>query len=148
MKNAEVTSNQNCRGAGALELGIICPIFLMLVFGIIEVGRGMMVSNLVTNAAREGAKMAVRDGSTNADVTSSVQAFMNSALGTAASKMTVSITTIPAAGHPDAGDTVANCQRGDLITVTVQVPFNSVALIPGDYLAGRQLVGQSAMRRE
>ncbi len=136
------------RGAAAVEMALITPVFLMLVFGIIEFGRGMMVSNMVTNAAREGARMAVLDGSTNADVTSAVQTFMNSALGLAPANVAVTITTTPATGNPDPVNVIANCQPRDLITVKVQVAFNNVALIPGNYMGGKQLVGQSSMRHE
>ncbi len=136
------------RGAVAVEMALITPIFLMLAFGIIEFGRGMMVSNMVVNAAREGARMAVLDGSTNANVTTSIKSFLNSALGIAATNVTVTITTTPGTGNPDPINVIANCQPGDLINVNVQVPFNSVALIPGTYLTGKILSGQSAMRHE
>ncbi len=120
----------------------------MLAFGIIEFGRGMMVSNMVTNAAREGARMAVLDGSTNAEVTSAIQTFMISALGLSATNINVTIATSPGTGNPDPANVIANCQPGDLISVTVQVPFDKVALIPGNYLAGKTLTGQSSMRHE
>ena len=136
------------RGAAAVEMALITPIFLMLAFGIIEFGRGMMVSNMVANAAREGARQAILDGSSNANVTSSIQTFLNSALGLSATNVTVTITTSPATGNPDPADVIANCQPGDLINVKVQVPFNSVAFIPGKYLAGKILTGQSSMRHE
>jgi Flp pilus assembly protein TadG len=136
------------RGAAAVEMALIMPVFLMLVFGIIEFGRAMMVSNMVTNAAREGARMAILDGSTNADVTSAVQTFMNSALGLSSSDVAVSITAVPATGNPDPVNILANCQPRDLITVKVQVAFSKVALIPGQYMASKQLIGQNSMRHE
>lgn len=136
------------RGAAAVELAVAGPIFLMLIFGIIEFGRGMMVNNMVTTAAHEGARMAVLNGSTNSEVVSSIHAFMNSTLGVSPSNVTVAITTIPAEGNPDPANLVANCQTGDLVTVKVEVPFNCFALIPGNYLAGKQMVAESAMRHE
>ena len=138
------------RGAAMVEMALVLPLFLMLVLGIIEFGRAMMIANLVTNAAREGARMAVLDGSTNTDVTNTVKTFLISAIGTSVSSsdITVTITVTAAAGNPNPANSVASSTTRDLITVKVSVPFNKVALIPGKYLAGKQLAGQSAMRHE
>src|SRR4051794_5418889 len=71
------TSTALRRGAAAVEMALVTPLFLMMVFGIIEFGRGMMVSNLLVNTAREGTRAAVLNGSTNSSVTMTVQTFMN-----------------------------------------------------------------------
>ena len=92
--------------------------------------------------------MAVLDGSTNAEVISAVQTFMNSAMGMAASDVAVTITATPATGNPNPLNVLANCQPRDLITIKVQVAFNKVALIPGKYMGSKQLIGQSSMRHE
>lgn len=136
------------RGASAVEMALVTPLFLMLMFGITEFGRAMMVSKMVANAAREGARTAVLDGATNAEVTSQVQAYMKSAMGLPASNVSVAISTSPAAGNPDPSNVIANCLPGDLISVQVQVPFNKVAIIPGNYLGGKLLTGHSSMRHE
>ena len=52
------------RGAAAVEFAVVAPIFLLLVFGMIEYGRMVMVQQVLTNASREGARVAVLDGST------------------------------------------------------------------------------------
>ena len=133
-----------------VEMALVLPLFLMLVLGIIEFGRAMMVANLVTNSAREGARMAVLDGSTNTDVNNAVKSFLQSAIGqgVTTTDIDVTITVTAAAGNPDPANNIANATSRDLITVKVQLPFNKVALIPGNYLTGRQLVAQSAMRHE
>ena len=40
------------KGVAAVEFAVVLPIFLVLVFGIFEFGRGFMVSQLLTNTAR------------------------------------------------------------------------------------------------
>lgn len=148
MKTTKRPAGQR-RGTATVELALVLPVFLMLVLGIIEFGRGLMVINLVTNAAREGARMAVIDGTTNSDVTTAVNTFITQALGQSAANATSTTITVTAAtGNPDPANQVVNALTRDLITVKVQVPFNSVALIPGKYLNGKQLVGQSSMRHE
>lgn len=136
------------RGALAFELSIVAPLFVMLALGIVEIGRGVMANKIVNDAAYEGARTAILNGSTNDDVTSSVQAFLISSLGVTSADVTIAITTSPASGNPDPEHNVANCASGDLIDVQVQVPFSRVSLVAGKYFAGKMLVGQSSMRHE
>src|SRR5262249_24382426 len=46
------------RGQALVETGIIIVMFVMLVMGTIEFGRAWMISNMITHAAREGARVA------------------------------------------------------------------------------------------
>lgn len=47
------------RGAAAVEMALILPVLLLLVGGIIDMGRAFMTQILLTNAAREGTRAAV-----------------------------------------------------------------------------------------
>jgi Flp pilus assembly protein TadG len=137
------------RGAVTVEMALVLPIFTMLVFGIIEFGRGFMIMQLVTNAAREGCRRAIIDGSTNTDVTSYIQSFMNTSGNVPTSATTVTITVTPAAGNPaNPTSNLASCQSRDLVTVKVEIPFSAVQLITAKYLAGKTLKGEAAMRHE
>lgn len=49
----------NERGAVALEFALLLPVFLVMLFGIIEFGRMMYGREIVTNAAREGARAGI-----------------------------------------------------------------------------------------
>lgn len=143
------SSTSRRRGAVTVELALVLPIFLTLVFGIIEFGRGFMVGQLVTNAAREGARRAIVDGSTNSDVTSYIQNFMHTSSNVATADVSVTIVVTPATGNPaNSTNSLAACLSRDLVTVTVVVPFDKVALIGGKYLAGKNLTGQASMRHE
>jgi len=44
------------RGQAMVELGICLVLFLMLALGIVEFGRVLMISNVITNAGRQGAR--------------------------------------------------------------------------------------------
>ncbi len=44
---------RNRRGAAAVEFAIVAPVFFLLVFGMIEYGRMVMVQQVITNASRE-----------------------------------------------------------------------------------------------
>ena len=52
----------NERGAVAAEFAILLPVLLIILFGIIEFGMIMYGRELVTNAAREGARAGIVQG--------------------------------------------------------------------------------------
>lgn len=60
------------KGQAILELALVLPILLMLLFGIIEFGRIFNASLVITQAAREGARLGVVGGS-DAEVISTVK---------------------------------------------------------------------------
>jgi Flp pilus assembly protein TadG len=47
------------RGAAAVEMAIVLPVLILLVGGIIDFGRAFMTQVILTNAAREGTRVAV-----------------------------------------------------------------------------------------
>ena len=137
------------RGAVTVEMALVLPIFTMLVFGIIEFGRGFMIMQLVTNAAREGCRRGIIDGSTNTDVTNYIQTFMQNSGNVAPANTTVTITVTPAAGNPaNPSSNLATCASRDLVNVKVQIPFSAVQLISAKYLNGKILKGEASMRHE
>lgn len=60
------------RGQALLELALILPVLLLLVFGIIEFGRVFHAYLVVTQAAREGARVGVVGG-TDSEITAAVE---------------------------------------------------------------------------
>lgn len=131
-----------------VEMAIVLPIFLMVSMGIIEFGRAMMVANMVTNSAREGARMAVLDGSSNTQVQQAVNDFLSASLKVKPADVAITITITPAQGNPDPGNQCSAALARDLIAVDVQIPFSKVSLIPAGYIKSGNLVGRSAMRHE
>ena len=64
------------KGAALLEAAITVPIILLISVGIFEFGRAYQTWQVLTNASREGARMAVITGSTDAAVTARVRSYM------------------------------------------------------------------------
>src|SRR3954447_1404449 len=60
------------RGVAAVEFAVVASLLFLLLLGIIEIGRAMMVLEMLNNAARNGARMGTLQGSSNTDVTSAV----------------------------------------------------------------------------
>jgi Flp pilus assembly protein TadG len=136
------------RGAALVEVALVLPIFIMVTLGIIEFGRAMMVSQLVTNAAREGAREAIIEGKTNTQVRTGITNFLSQSVGIGANEVEITITVTPDVGNPDAGNEVGNASVGDLVQVRVEVPFDQVSFTKAKYLGGKNLVGIAAMRHE
>jgi len=79
------------RGAAAVEFALLLPVLLLLVFGIIDFGRALNAQITLTQAAREGARLAAL-GTPVPTVISSTQTAATG-LGTA---VTVTVTACPA----------------------------------------------------
>jgi Flp pilus assembly protein TadG len=124
------------RGAAAVEFAIVLPVFVLLVFGMIEYGRMVMVQQVITNASREGARLAVLDGATASSVQSAVTTYLTNA------QISGGTCTISPANPSSAAS-------GDPVTVTVSIPFSSVSWLPSPmYLGGKTLSASTVMRRE
>jgi len=124
---------RNRRGAAVVEFAVVAPIFVALVLGMIEFGRALMVQQTLTNASREGARVAVLEGATASEVTAAVEERLTTIDGA-----TVTCNPDPAAAA-----------YGDSITVTVSVPFNGVSWLPSPiFLGGENLTASTVMRVE
>jgi Flp pilus assembly protein TadG len=64
------------RGAALLEAAITVPIVLLICVGIFEFGRAYQTWQVVTNASREGARLAVIEGSTDDQVRQRVNNYL------------------------------------------------------------------------
>lgn len=63
-----VLRGQNERGASLVEFAMVLPLLAILLFGIMEAGWAFAQSVEVRNAAREGARLAVVDSDTTANI--------------------------------------------------------------------------------
>lgn len=146
-KHKTIATNRR-RGAALVEMALVLPIFLTVTLGIIEFGRAMMVSQLVTNAAREGARIGSLDGSTNSEIEEEIRNFLQGSANVATGDVSVTISITPATGNPDPANNVSLANVRDEINVTVSVPFNSVSFIDGNFLDGKNITGSATMRHE
>src|SRR5262249_12342644 len=66
------------RGGAMVEMAILLPIFVMLIFGQLEASRAGMVAQMLANAAREGCRLAAMPDTTGAgQVTDRVNQVLN-----------------------------------------------------------------------
>jgi Flp pilus assembly protein TadG len=68
------------RGAELIEMALILPVLMLIIAGIVDFGFLFQKFNVVTNAAREGARMGILpDDYADADVRSRVQTYLRDA---------------------------------------------------------------------
>jgi Flp pilus assembly protein TadG len=127
------------RGASLIEFAIVIPVFILFVFGIVEIGRGLMVTHLLNNAARDGCRQGILGGKSTSEINAVVDTVLGKQ-GISGHSTTVKIN--------DAVAEASTAQSGDEITVLVRVPASSITWLPGaKYLTGN-LAGQFTLRRE
>ena len=71
-----MTRYRNEKGNALVETAITMPIVLLVCVGIFEFGRAYQTSQVLTNAAREGARLAILEGPTDAEVRSRVNQYL------------------------------------------------------------------------
>ena len=86
------------RGAAAVEMALVLPVLLLVIGGIIDLSRMYMGEILVTNAARDGARMAATQAYTSTDVSTQATKAANGITPYVAPSITV--TTWPTTSAP------------------------------------------------
>ena len=123
-------------GASAVEFAVVAPVFFLVVLGIIEFGRMVMVQQVITNAAREGARIAVLDDSTTAKVTQRVNDYLSAARLAGA---TINVSPSPP----------SSAKYDQPVSVEVRLPFSEVSLLSRPFFSkATVLTANSVMRRE
>ncbi len=125
---------RRARAAAIVEFAIVTPLLLTIVFGIIEYGYVFMVRQTLTNAAREGCRVAILQ-TTDVPYTEVTDRVAQVMAPTGQSTYSVAMT------HASAGD------AREIVTVTI--PFADVSLL-GNFFGARtgNLEGTCTMRKE
>jgi Flp pilus assembly protein TadG len=135
------------RGTAILETALTLPLLLLVSVGIFEFGRAYQTWQVITNAAREGARVAVLPNLVAGSAETRVHQYLTAGQLPGADSAGVSVT----AGSVDIGGIAAPTS-----VVTVTYPFNFVVLQPiarlvvrGSQLgAAVTLTARSEMRNE
>jgi Flp pilus assembly protein TadG len=127
------------RGASIVELAFVAPVVFLIVLGIFEIGRGLLVIHLLNNAAEAGCRAGIIEGQSTANIQSVVTSVLTQS-GISGDTATVLVND----GSTDA----SSAQAGDEITVKVSVPISSITWVPKARFLSGNLQGQYTMRRE
>ena len=141
------------RGAELIEFALILPLLLLVVLGIIDFGFLFQRYEVLTNAAREGARLASLPNYTAADVRGRVCAYLvaggvptTGCPGTTPTNPAVTLVDdpIPVAGRPP--------MQGARVTVAYSHTFMFVgpivSLMGGTWTNTRTITAVAVMRRE
>jgi TadE-like protein len=132
------------KGAELVEFALVFPLLLLVMFGIMDVGLLFQRYETVTNAAREGARIAVLPGYAKADVEARVTQY----LGAAGLKSTPTFTY----AAPQALDVGGACVT--ITGITVGYPHQYlfigkiIGLFGGSGFATKTLTATARMRYE
>ena len=124
------------RGAELLEFALVLPLLLLVLAGILDMGLLFKDYQVVTNAAREGARMASLPGWTETDVKARVDAYLAAGGFQGAATTTVSDVIIADAN----GRTING------VKVLVAAPHNYMILGPIAQLVQSAALGGTTLR--
>jgi Flp pilus assembly protein TadG len=125
MRTTRIVSRRNWRserGVELLEAAITIPILLLIAVGIFEFGRAYQSWQILTNAAREGARISVLPGSVEASAEDAARNYMQD--GQLENYASAMIDVDQTASIVVNGENVSASQ------VTVQYPFSFIVLGP------------------
>ena len=137
-------------GAALIEAAFTLPIMLLVCIGILEFGRAYQAWQVVTNASREGARIAVLPEYPNTTVTDRVKTYLTNggleAANVTATNVVITETTVPVSGVVTA----------PAASVRVEYPFEFMVLQPVASLVVRNsragesftMVATTVMRNE
>jgi Flp pilus assembly protein TadG len=122
------TSRRRSGGQALAEVALVAPLFFLMVFGIIDLGRVIWANDVVASAAREGARYAsvhagfgnLTDDVTKDDIKAHATQFviaggMNVTVTVCFSEVNIATQQAGCTGDADQ----SGYERGNLVTVTV-----------------------------
>jgi Flp pilus assembly protein TadG len=134
------TSRRGDRGTALIEAAMTVPLLLLVMVGIFEVGRAYQTWQVLTNAAREGARMSIIPNTTPATVTAMVRTYMTN--GQLSNANTAAVTVNQASNLTVNGVPVVAS------LVQVDYPFSFMVLQPvARLVAPNSTVGQAITMR-
>ena len=123
-------------GAAVVEFAVVAPLLFVLTLGMMEVSRMVMVKQLLINASREGARLAVLPGTTSDEVLALVSHELT----------TYSVNGVNVQIQPSS---LGSAAAGTPVTVSLDVAAASVSWIPKPLFSFNQtLAASTTMRKE
>lgn len=146
------------RGTTLVEAAFVLPVFLLLVFSLLEFSRALMVKNVLRGACRTAARMASTGGQSVGDVEAHVRQLIGSTVDPAA----VQVFVKDASAYDTSGSVsqtgqqleslpnidFATAQSRQLFMVRARVNYGDVALVPMPFASDIVLEGQAFTRLE
>jgi Flp pilus assembly protein TadG len=110
------------QGLACLEMAVVAPVLVFLTIGMLEMARGMMVKEILTDAARKGCRTGILPNASNTSVTSDINTVLTN------NNITASYATIVISVN-DVVANVSTSTAGAKISVKVSIPVSQVAWV-------------------
>jgi hypothetical protein len=145
-------------GTAAVETAVVLPVYVLLLFGVIEFGHAQMVINLLQNGCRNAARMGSTAGPTTAQVITRVRETMGAGVDAGVVDVWVQdasslddggawpMTDAQVEALPDIE--LATADDRQLFVVRASLAYNDISLLPMPFLGGMRLQAQCFMRHE
>lgn len=123
------------RGVAATELALVAPLLGALVMGMCEMGRAVMVKDILTDAARKGCRTGATPGKSYQNVLDDVNNILSdNKISTANASITVQIASYTGSGTTPSWGAFTTVTSGstftpsslDQVSVTVSIPVSTV----------------------
>jgi Flp pilus assembly protein TadG len=125
-----------------LEMAIVLPLFLLLLVGILEMGRVVMIYQVTTNASREAVRQAIVPGATDSTVLGACHSYLDRG---GISNTGRSVQILNGGGSSSSLAAIGSHQP---VTIQVQIPFAENTWGFTHLMGGRTLTSTVTMRRE
>jgi Flp pilus assembly protein TadG len=156
------------RGQGLVEFSLAIPIFLMVLLGLVDMGRLVFSDSIISQAAREGARLASVEaswlgssdsscGTPNGPVCPADATVLQAHVTAAASRMVAglagTITNVyircdPPGSEPTGawtGVSCANRTQGNVVSVRIAYTYNPITPMVGPLIGSQTRFGASSM---
>ena len=147
-RRMRIARRPRSRGQALVEFALVFPIALLILFGIFDVGRLVFMYTGLTNAAREGARLAI----VNQDVGSVEERVQDTSFGSTVSNIGDPADPVVAYYHedPDIDDPTTNPECATIVTgciavVTARVDWSAITPIIGSLIGPITLTGRSEL---
>jgi hypothetical protein len=146
------------RGTAVVETAFVLPVYILLVFGIVEFGHAQFVVSLLQSGCRNAARAGSTSGPTTANVVQMVKDTLGSAVDV--TKVTVYVKDASSldggASWPDTDSEVsalpaielADAEDRQMFVVRASIAYNDISLLPMPFLRNLRLSSQCFMRHE
>jgi Flp pilus assembly protein TadG len=126
-----------------VEFALVLPVFLLMFFGLIDIGRYVYTANALSQAAREGARFGSVGSWSTTCANTREQCIRNETLGRLAGVpgAAVKVTCQHLVASKPSPSNVADCRSNDLLGVEVDADFEILTPIIGQLLGQRSLSG-------
>lgn len=124
------------RGQALVEFALVIPILMLLVCGLVDLGRAVYVSNSLAEAARDGARYGSVQARAYSDSTRQAVADWIEQRLTAVPDPEISVSCTPAT--PALG-----CTVNDILVVSVRSDLEMITPIIGSFIGPLSLEGRS-----